>query len=85
MKFFYLSQKHTNYNFCFVESYHFGKPDNDISVNSIDGLVPILQVANNSDYYKVLKHHFEYIWNGENPIINIRSLKEISESMKVSL
>ena len=72
-------------NFCFVESYHFGKPDNDISVNSIDGLVPILQVANNSDYYKVLKHHFEYIWNGENPIINIRSLKEISESMKVSL
>ena len=72
-------------NYCFTESYHFGKPNNESESYSIDGLVPIIQVSNSSDYYSVLKHHFDYIWGGYNPFIPVKSLKEVAQSMEVSV
>ena len=72
-------------NYCFTESYHFGKPNNESESYSIDGLVPIIQVSNSSDYYSVLKHHFDYIWGGTNPFVPVKSLKEVAQSMEVSV
>lgn len=72
-------------NCCFVETYHFGKPDNAIDGSSIDGIVPIIRVSKVSEYYKVLRHHFDYVWSGINHHISVRSLREVAQSMEVNI
>ncbi|MDP7612586.1 MAG: helix-turn-helix domain-containing protein [Dehalococcoidia bacterium] len=72
-------------NCCFVETYHFGKPDDAIDGSSIDGIVPIIRVSKVSEYYKVLRHHFDYVWSGINHHISVRSLSEVAQSMEVNI
>ena len=55
----------------FVETYHFGKPEDALDGSSIDGLVPMLHVTSASSYAQILRKHFDYIWSGTNPHIKI--------------
>ena len=70
---------------CFVETYHFGKPDSDLDGSSIDGLVPILKLSAESHYYRVLRNHFEYVWGGSNPYISIQTLEQVADTVKVNI
>ena len=69
----------------FVETYHFGKPDDSVDGSSIDGLVPMLQISSMSSYAQILRKHFDYIWSGTNPHIQTHSLADIAAAMKVSV
>ena len=69
----------------FVETYHFGKPEDSVDGSSIEGLVPMLHVASTSSYAQILRKHFDYIWSGENPHIKTHSLADIAEAMQVSV
>jgi excisionase family DNA binding protein len=70
---------------CFVETYHFGKPDSDLDGSSIDGLVPILKLSADSHYYGVLRNHFEYVWGGTNPYITVQTLEQVAETVRVNI
>jgi excisionase family DNA binding protein len=70
---------------CFVETYHFGKPDSDLDGSSIDGLVPILKLSADSHYYRVLRNHFEYVWGGTNPYISVQTLEQVAETVRVNI
>jgi excisionase family DNA binding protein len=70
---------------CFVETYHFGKPDADLDGSSIDGLVPILKLSSDSHYYSVLRNHFEYVWGGTNPYITVQTLEQVAETVRVNI
>jgi len=69
----------------FVETYHFGKPEDSVDGSSIDGLIPMLHVASASSYAQILRKHFDYIWSGANPHIKTHSLADIAEAMQVSV
>ena len=69
----------------FVETYHFGKPEDAVDGSSIDGMVPMLHVASTSTYAQILRKHLDYIWSGANPHIKTHSLAEIAEAMQVSV
>jgi excisionase family DNA binding protein len=69
----------------FVETYHFGKPEDSVDGSSIDGLVPMLHVASTSTYARILRKHFDYIWSGTNPHIKTHSLADIAEAMQVTV
>lgn len=69
----------------FVETYHFGKPDDAVDGSSIDGLVPMLHVSSTSSYAQILRKHFDYIWSGDNPHIQTHSLADIAEAMQVTV
>jgi excisionase family DNA binding protein len=69
----------------FVETYHFGKPDDAVDGSSIDGLVPMLHIASTSSYAQILRKHFDYIWSGANPHIKTYSLADIAEAMQVTV
>jgi excisionase family DNA binding protein len=69
----------------FVETYHFGKPDDAVDGSSIDGLVPMLHVSSTSSYAQILRKHFDYIWSGSNPHIKTHSLADIAEAMQVTV
>jgi hypothetical protein len=69
----------------FIETYHFGKPDDAVDGSSIDGLVPMLQVSSTSSYAQILRRHFDYIWSGSNPHIKTHSLADIAEAMQVTV
>ncbi len=71
-------------NCCFVETYHFGRPDPDLYGSSIDGLVPILKLSSDAPYYRVLRNHFEYVWGGTNPYIPVQTLEQVAEAVKVN-
>ena len=47
----------------FVEQYHFGPPRVDLGCTG--GQVPLLQFKNGSDSYRILKQHFEYVWENK--------------------
>jgi excisionase family DNA binding protein len=70
---------------CFVETYHFGKPDSELDGSSIDGLVPILKLSADSHYYRVLRNHFEYVWGGTNPYITVQTLEQVAETVRVNI
>lgn len=70
---------------CFVETYHFGRPDSGPDGSSIDGLVPILKLSANAPYYRLLRNHFDYVWGGTNPYITVETLEEVAETVRVSL
>jgi excisionase family DNA binding protein len=69
----------------FIETYHFGKPEDSVDGSSIDGLVPMLHVASTSTYAQILRKHFDYIWSGTNPHIKTHSLADIAEAMQVTV
>ena len=69
----------------FVETYHFGRPGSAIDGSSIDGLVPMLQLAGNSSYARILRAHFNYIWSGTNPHIKMHSLADVADAMQVTV
>ena len=69
----------------FIETYHFGKPEDSVDGTSIDGLVPMLHVTSTSSYAQILRKHFDYIWSGANPHIKTHSLADIAEAMQVSV
>jgi len=71
--------------YTFVETYHFGKPGDALEVGSIDGLVPMLKLRSDSDYSRILRSHFNYIWLGTNPHIPTYNLAEVSDSMQVEV
>ena len=53
----------------FVEQYHFGAPRVDLGCTG--GQTIFIRLDRNSHTYKVMKQHFEYIWNKKsNEIIN---------------
>ncbi|MBT3941580.1 MAG: helix-turn-helix domain-containing protein [Chloroflexi bacterium] len=70
---------------CFVETYHFGRPDSGPDGSSIDGLVPILKLSAGAPYYRLLRNHFDYVWGGTNPYISVQTLEEVAETVRVSL
>ncbi len=70
---------------CFLETYHFGKPESALDGSSIDGLVPMLQLASTSSYAEILRQHFNYIWSGKNPYIKTHSLADIADAMQVTV
>lgn len=70
---------------CFVETYHFGRPDSGPDGSSIDGLVPILQISSDAPYYRLLRNHFDYVWGGTNPYITVQTLEEVAETVRVSI
>ena len=45
---------------------------------TIEGLLPILNVNNKSNWYQMMKSGFDYIWEGNNPYIKQLSFKEFS-------
>ena len=67
--------------YTFIESYQFANLQNIYGESSFDGLVPMMQLKSKSDYGRILRNHFEYIWSGSNPYIPIYSLSEISQKM----
>ncbi len=67
----------------YIETYHFGKPNNNVDGSSIDGLVPMMLFKSQSRYASILRQHFDYIWSGVNPHIKTHSLSEIAEAMQV--
>lgn len=67
--------------YTFIESYQFANLQNIYGESSFDGLVPMMQLKSKSDYGRILRNHFEYIWSGSNPYIPIYSLSEISQNM----
>ena len=67
--------------YTFLESYQFANLQNIYGESSFDGLVPMMQLKSKSDYGRILRNHFEYIWSGSNPYIPIYSLSEISQNM----
>ena len=67
--------------YTFLESYQFANLQNIYGESSFDGLVPMMQLKSKSDYGRILRNHFEYIWSGSNPYIPIYSLSEISQKM----
>ncbi|MDA1279874.1 MAG: helix-turn-helix domain-containing protein [Chloroflexi bacterium] len=69
----------------FVETYQFGKPEDALDGSSIDGLVPMLQYASSSNYARILRQHFNYVWSGKNPYIKTHSLAEIAQAMQVAV
>ena len=69
----------------FVETYHFGKPEDSVDGSSIDGLIPMLHVASTSSYAQILRKHFDYVWSGANPHIKTHSLADIAEAIQVSV
>ncbi len=69
----------------FVETYHFSRTDSSQEAVTIDGLVPMLQVSAGSDYYSLLRNHFDYLWNGSNPFLPSQTLEEVAESVKVQV
>ena len=69
----------------FVETYHFGKPEDAVDGSSIDGLVPMLHVTSTSSYAQIMRKHFDYIWSGTNPHIKTHSLADIAEAMQVTV
>ena len=70
--------------YTFIESYQFANLQNIYGESSFDGLVPMMQLKSKSDYGRILRNHFEYIWSGSNPYIPIYSLSEISQKMIIS-
>lgn len=70
---------------CFVETYHFGRPDSVPYGSSIDGLVPILQISSDAPYYQLLRNHFDYLWSGTNPYISVQTLEEVAETVRVGI
>ncbi len=70
---------------CFVETYHFGRPDSGPDGSSIDGLVPILKLSADAPYYRILRSHFEYVWGGTNPYISVQTLEQVAETVRVSV
>ncbi|MFL2665262.1 MAG: helix-turn-helix domain-containing protein [Dehalococcoidia bacterium] len=70
--------------FTFLESYQFANLQNIYGESSFDGLVPMLQIKSQSDYARILRNHFDYIWSGANPYVKIFSLSEISEKMIIN-
>ncbi len=69
----------------FVETYHFSRTDSSPDTVTIDGLVPMLQVSAGSDYYSLLRNHFDYLWKGTNPFLPSQTLEEVAESVKVQV
>lgn len=69
----------------FVETYHFGRADSALDHLTIDGLVPMLQVSADADYYSLLRNHFDYLWNGTNPYVPALTLEEVVESVEVKM
>ncbi|MDP6823792.1 MAG: helix-turn-helix domain-containing protein [Dehalococcoidia bacterium] len=70
---------------CFVETYHFGRPDSGPDGSSIDGLVPILKLSADAPYHRILRSHFEYVWGGANPYISVQTLEQVAETVRVSI
>ena len=70
--------------YTFIESYQFANLQNIYGESSFDGLVPMMQLKSKSDYGRILRNHFEYIWSGSNPYIPIYSLSEISQKMIIN-
>ena len=70
--------------YTFLESYQFANLQNIYGESSFDGLVPMMQLKSKSDYGKILRNHFEYVWSGSNPYIPIYSLSEISQNMIIN-
>ncbi len=70
--------------YTFLESYQFANLQNIYGESSFDGLVPMMQLKSKSDYCRILRNHFEYIWSGSNPYIPIYSLSEISQKMIIN-
>ena len=69
----------------FVETYHFGRADSSVQHSTIDGLVPMLQVSADSDYYSLLRNHVDYLWNGTNPFVPSLKLEQIASSVQVQV
>ncbi len=69
----------------FVETYHFGRANSAVDHVTIEGLVPMLQIAAGADYYGLLRNHFDYLWNGTNPFVPVQTLEEVAESVQVQL
>ena len=70
--------------YTFLESYQFANLQNIYGESSFDGLVPMMQLKSKSDYGRILRNHFEYVWSGSNPYIPIYSLSEISQNMIIN-
>ena len=70
--------------YTFLESYQFANLQNIYGESSFDGLVPMIQLKSKSDYGRILRNHFEYVWSGSNPYIPIYSLSEISQNMIIN-
>lgn len=69
----------------FVETYHFGRVDSVIDTSTIDGLVPMLRVVTGSDYYNLLRNHFDYLWSAKNPFVPVKTLEQVLESVQIQL
>ncbi len=69
----------------FVETYHFGRTDQSSEQVTIDGLVPMLQIDSESNYYALLRNHFDYLWNGTNPFVPSLTLDEVARSVRVDV
>ena len=67
---------------CFVEPYHFGRPPGSLTGSTIEGLVPMLQVAAGSRYYDTMRAHFDQIWGGNNPHITVDDLDGMMEKLR---
>lgn len=72
-------------NCAFIETYLFGRPDTGIEDTSIDGLVPMLRIEAGSDYYSLLRNHFDYLWSGKNPFVPSQTLEQVAASMQVQV
>ena len=69
----------------FVEMYHFGRPQAAFEGSTIDGLVPMLELDGDSDYFQLLRNHFDYIWAGKNPFIETLSLEQVADAVRVQI
>jgi excisionase family DNA binding protein len=63
-----------------IEQYHFGRESSPAG-GCIGELVPLFRFSPESDYYKVMKSSFEYIWAGENPLLPLKTLDQISQEL----
>jgi len=67
---------------CFVEPYSFGRPPGSLTGSTIDGLVPMLQLAARSRYYETMRAHFEHIWGGQNRHVKICGVDDMRARMR---
>ena len=75
---------HSNQS-AFLETYHFGKPELSIEGSTLDGLVPMLELDPDSSYSQLLRNHFDYLWSGNNPFVEVQSVEEIAEIVRVQI
>jgi hypothetical protein len=44
-----------------------------------------LKLSADSNYYRVLRNHFEYVWGGTNPYITVQTLEQVAETVRVNI